>query len=61
MPQKPEVVFNVRGDRVSEKVKSKKLKRDREGGGLAHAAAIFKTRRVSGVDLRVNRDCDQGG
>ena len=33
--------------------KSKKLKRDRDAGGLAHTAMIFETREISGVDLKV--------
>ena len=44
-----------------EKTKSRKLKRDREAGGLAHTAAIFDTKGVFRVNLRVNRGRNQGG
>jgi hypothetical protein len=36
------------------------VKRDREAGGLAHAAMIFETKELSRVDLKVNRKYDQG-
>ena len=36
------------------------MKRDREAGGLAHAAMIFETKELSRVDLKVNRKYDQG-